>query len=216
MALRVALAFVWLVHLGCSFNSPGARDGSTGGDDAAGDGTSNACTEGQPCDDMQACTRFDVCAGGECRGTATSSCTGCASTCDATCGGATCCVQSCPGGVCPPCPTGCSCDLACGQERPCNITCGTGSICNVYGTNNGDVDGNYDMTCASGSICSLDCVGDEGSCSLACATGASCLLDCRNKTDDLSQCNITECPGQVMECTGMFEGVKVCGRPCPT
>jgi hypothetical protein len=214
MTLRAALAFIWLVSFACSFDSPG---GPGGRDAAPGDGTSGSCTEGQACDDMQACTEYDVCVAGECRGVATSACSGCASTCDATCGGSTCCTQSCPGGTCPTCPMGCSCDLTCGTARPCNVTCSAGAVCNVYGTNiNNDTDGNYNMTCATGSICSLDCVGDEGTCAVTCAAGASCLLDCRNKTDDGNQCNITGCPVAVTRCTGAYDGVQVCGRPCPT
>lgn len=213
MAYRIALAFVVVVQLACSFHSPKASDDAAPGPGPGGtDAPVVSCTEGSSCDDMNACTEYDVCANGACRGTMTSACTGCASTCSATCGGSSCCTQSCPGGTCPTCPAGCSCDLSCGQSRPCNATCAPGAICNVAGTN-GETDGAYNVTCGSGSICSVDCTGDEGACALTCSGTASCLLDCRNKR--AGSCEIQGCTGTVTNCTGAYAGVKVCNRPCP-
>ncbi len=217
MTLRAALAFVWLVQLSCSFDSPrsnGGRDADVR--DGATDVPPASCSDGEPCNDMKSCTEYDVCAAGVCLGVMTSACFGCGSTCDATCGGSSCCAQSCPSGNCPTCPAGCSCDLGCGENRPCNVTCGPGSVCNMSGTNLNETDGNYNMTCASGSICSLDCVGDDGACTVTCSGTAKCLLDCRNKMAELDMCNITGCTGTVTTCTGAYAGVKVCNRPCPT
>ena len=220
MTLRIVLVLVWLVQAACTFRSPSG----SGGPDGRGDGVSDAetdapapsCTDGQPCNDMKACTAYDVCAAGVCLGVPTSACSPCASTCDATCGGGSCCAQSCPGGNCPACPAGCSCDLGCGESRPCRVTCNAGSVCNLSGTNLDETDGDYTMTCAAGSVCSLDCVGDDGACTIACSGTAKCLLDCRDKVAELSKCNITGCSGPVISCTGAYAGVKVCNRPCPT
>lgn len=222
MTLRAALVFVSIAHVACSFKAPGAGGGSGGGDaevhDAAGeiDAPPGSCTAGAACDDMRACTTFDVCVDGECRGINTGACAGCASTCTAACGAGQCCTQSCPGGSCPTCPAGCSCNLSCGESRPCNLTCAAGSVCNMTGTNQNETDGNYSLTCESGSSCSLDCVGDDGACSVTCRGTASCLLDCRDKQAELHLCQIVSCPVPVTTCMGAYAGVKVCGRPCPT
>ena len=86
----------------------------------------------------------------------------------------------------------------------------------MSGTNLSETDGNYSLSCASGSICNLDCVGDDGACTVTCSGTAKCLLDCRDKQAELSLCTITGCAGPVISCTGAYEGVKVCNRPCPT